>query len=82
MKEAWSLHTVEKDWTRPTLLNFNDWLKDKAEAHKRMKVSSAKPKAGESVSTVTRTKTGAKVFAATSSSAPSLELQPRQPECN
>ena len=28
MKEAWSLHTVKKDWTRPTLLDFNDWLKD------------------------------------------------------
>ena len=71
MKEAWSLHTVKKDWTRPTPLEFNDWLKDKAEAHERMKVSSAKPKADESAPTVTRTKTGAKVFAAASSSAPS-----------
>ena len=71
MKEAWSLHTVKKDWTRPTLLDFNDWLKDKAEAHERMKVSSAKPKGDQSALTVTRTKTGAKVFAAASSSAPS-----------
>ena len=67
MKEAWSLHTVKKDWSRPTLLDFNDWLKEKAEAHERMKMSSAKPKADESAPTVTRTKTGAKV----SSSAPS-----------
>ena len=36
-----------------------------------MKVSSVKPNADDSLSTVTRTKTGAKVFAATSSSAPS-----------
>ena len=71
MKEAWSLHTVKKDWSRPTLLDFNEWLKDKAEAHERIKVSSAKPKADESASTVTRTKTGAKVFATASSSAPS-----------
>ena len=71
MKEAWSLHTVKKDWSRPTLLDFNDWLKDKAEAQESMKVSSAKPKVDESAPTVTRTKTGAKVFAAASSSAPS-----------
>ena len=71
MKEAWSLHTVKKNSTRLTLLDFNDWLEDKAEAHERMKVSSGKPKADESVSTVTRTKSGTKVFAATSSSAPS-----------
>ena len=82
MKEAWSLHTVKKDWTRPTLLDFNDWLEDKAEAHERMKMSSGKPKAEKSAPTVTRTKTGAKVFAAASSSAPSLELQPRQLDCN
>ena len=71
MKEAWSLHTMKQDWTRLTLLDFKDWLKDKAEAHERMKMSSAKPKADESAPTVTRTKTGAKVFAAASSSAPS-----------
>ena len=46
-------------------------MEDKAEAYERMKVSSAKPKADESASTVTRTKTGAKVFNAASSSAPS-----------
>ena len=71
MKEAWSLLTVKKDLTRPSLLDFNDWLKAKAEAHERMKVSPGKPEADKSVSTVTRTKTGTKVFAATSSSAPS-----------
>ena len=44
MKEAWSMHTVKKDLSRPTLLNFNEWLKDKAEAHERMKVPATKPK--------------------------------------
>ena len=67
MKEAWSLHTVKKDWTRTILLDFNDWER----AHERTKGSSAKPKVDESASTVTRTKTGAKAFAAASSSSPS-----------
>ena len=37
MKEAWSLHTVRRTLDRPTLIDFNDCLKDKAEAHERMK---------------------------------------------
>ena len=71
MKEAWSMHIVKKDWSRPTLLNFNEWLKDKAEAHERMKISTTKSKSEENAQSVTRTKTGAKVFAAASSSASS-----------
>ena len=71
MKEAWSMHTVKKGWSRPTLLDLNDWLKDKAEAHERMKVSTIKPNSEDSAQSVTRTKTGAKVFAAASSSASS-----------
>ena len=71
MKEAWSMHTVKKDWSRPTLLDFNDLLKDKAEAHERMKVSTTKPKSEDSTQSVTRTKTGAKVFAAASPNASS-----------
>ena len=31
LKEAWSMHTVRHDWQRPTLLDFNNWLKEKAE---------------------------------------------------
>ena len=70
LKEAWSMHTVKKKWDRPTLLEFNEWLKDKAEAHERMKLSAGKPKTEDSntPSNVTRTKTGAKVFASTSGS--------------
>ena len=62
MKEASSMHTVKKDWSRPTLLDFNEWLKDKAEAHERMNVSATKHKNDESAPSVTRTKTGAKVL--------------------
>ena len=42
MKESWSLFTVKKHWVKPTLLDFNDWLKEKAEAHDLMKQSATK----------------------------------------
>ena len=63
------MHTVKKNWDCPTLLEFNDWLKDKSEAHERMKLSSGKPKIENSnlPANVLRTRTGTKVFASTSS---------------
>ena len=66
MKEAWELHTVRRSLDRPTLIDFNDWLKDKAEAHERKKSlpSTAKHEESNNV-TVTKTKTASKVFAAT-----------------
>ena len=84
MKEAWSMHTVKKDWSRPTLLDFNEWLKDKAEAHERMKVSATKLKNDESAPSVTRTKTGAKVFAsaATSASSNGNGIKPNRVQLN
>ena len=39
MNESWSLHSVKKIWRQPTVLDFNDWLRDKAEAHELMRVS-------------------------------------------
>ena len=41
------MHTVKRDLSRPTLIDFNDWLKDKAEAHERMKSATRKPKVEE-----------------------------------
>ena len=35
LKEDWSMHTVRHNWQRTTLLDFNNWLKEKAEAHER-----------------------------------------------
>ena len=68
LKEAWSMNTVKRNLDRPTLIHFNDWLKEKAEAHERMKAASSKPRSEEvPVTTVTKTKTGTKVFAATTS---------------
>ena len=65
------MHAVKKDWSRPTLLDFNEWLKDKSEAHERMKVSATKPKNDEKAPSISRTKFGAKVFASAASSASS-----------
>ena len=68
MKEAWSMHTVKRSLDRPTLIDFNDWLKDKAEAHERMKMASGKSKSDDVASTnATKTKTSSKVFATTTS---------------
>ena len=39
MKESWSLFTVKKHWVKLTLLDFNVWLKEKAEAHDLMEQS-------------------------------------------
>ena len=45
LREQWSMYTVVKDMLQPTLIDLNDWLKRKSEAHERMNVSGAsKPK--------------------------------------
>ena len=60
MKKAWSMHTVKLNWDPPTPIDFNDWLKDKAEADERMKAASGKPKAEENTTeSVKKTKIGA-----------------------
>ena len=70
MKEAWTLNTVMKDWSRPSLVEFNDWLKNKAEAHERMKASAGKAKPEDSSISLMRCTNGTKVVGS-SSSAPS-----------
>ena len=68
MNEAWSMHTVKRSLDQPTLIDFNEWLKDKAEAHERMKTASGKPKSDENPQpSVNKTKTTSRVFAATTS---------------
>ena len=37
MKKSWSLFTVQKHWEKPNILDFSDWLKQKAEAYDLMK---------------------------------------------
>ena len=55
-KEAWAMHTVKRNWSRPTLLDFNDWLKGKAEALEMMKVTSSKVKSDENFTAVTKSR--------------------------
>ena len=82
LKESWSLHTLKKGWLRPSLLDFNFCLQEKAEAHDRMQFGSAiKPK-GEPKSTTTKLKTATKIFAsATESTTPSTGTNELCPVC-
>ena len=69
LKESWSLHTVKKDFIRPTMLDFNDWLKERAEGHDRMKTTSFRSKPEETNSSgAVETRTSSKVFASSSKS--------------
>ena len=72
--EQWSIHTVVKDMLRPTLIDFNDWLKQKAKVHERMNVSGAnKPKVKKS-----KGKTNSKSLSATAAATGStLSTTPR-----
>ena len=61
LKETWPMHTVWHNWQRPTLLDFNDWLKEKAEGHERLRVLNSKAKNEDPIKPKTT-----KVFAANS----------------
>ena len=64
LKESWSLFTVTKYWVKPTLLDFNDWLKEKAEAHDLMKQTSSKARTEDNTNSVVKTKVASGTFAA------------------
>ena len=49
LKEAWSMYIVRHNWQRPTLLDFNKWLKKNAEGHERLRVLNYKAKNEEPV---------------------------------
>ena len=66
MKKSWLLFTVKKHWVKPTLLDFNDWLKQKAEAQDLMKQSANKAKTKDNSTSVAKTETASKVFASVS----------------
>ena len=66
MKESWSPFTVKKHWVKHTLLDFNDWLNEKAEAHDLMKQSATKARYEDNSTSVTKTKTASKVVATNS----------------
>ena len=63
MKESWSFHTVKRSLYAPSLIDFNHWLEDKAEALERMHLSS---NFNRNQDNSVRTKTNVKMFAANS----------------
>ena len=63
MKHSRSLFTVQMQWAKPKLLDFNDWLKQKAEAHNLVKQSSPKAKSEESINSLVKTKVSSRTFA-------------------
>ena len=79
MKESWSLFTVKKRWVKPTLLDFNDWLKEKAEAHDLMKNTATKARTEDTNNSVTRSKVASKAFAANTQQKSNPKPQQRSP---
>ena len=68
LKESWSLFTVKKHWVKPTLLDFNDWLKEKAKADDLMKQTSSKARTEDNTNSVVKTKVASRTFAANTQS--------------
>ena len=68
LKESWSLFTVNKHWVKPALLDFNDWLKEKAGAHELMKQTSSKARTEDNTNSVVKTKVVSRTFAANTQS--------------
>ena len=62
MKESWSLFTGKNYWVKPTLLDFNDWLKEKSEAHDLMKQTSLKAKTEDNTNSVVKTEIASRKF--------------------
>ena len=55
---------MKKHWVKPTLLDLNDWLKEKAEAHDLMKQTSSKARTEDNTNSVVKTKVASRTFAA------------------
>ena len=76
MKESWSLFTIKKHWVKPTLLDFSDWLQEKAEAHNLRKQSVTRAWPEDINTSITRTKTLSKVFASNSQQSQTKKQMP------
>ena len=76
LKEAWSMHTVRHRWQRPTRLELNNWLKEKAEGHEKLGVLNSKAKNEEPVKSKTT-----KVFAAISQVTSKAQVKFKFPRC-
>ena len=78
-KEACSMQTVSvrRQWHRPTLLDFNEWLKEKSEGHERLKTINSKGKSEEPV----KQKVGTKMFASNAKVSDKTKEKPKFPPC-
>ena len=72
------MQTVRRKWHRPTLLNFNEWLKEKAEGHERLKTISSKGKSEEPM----KQKVGTKMFASNAKVSDKTKKKPKFPPCS
>ena len=79
MKESWSLYTVKKHWVIPTLLDFNDWLKEKAKAHDLMRNTAFKARTEDTNNSVTRSNVASKAFAANTQHKSNVKPQQSSP---
>ena len=75
LMKAWSMQTVRRQWHRPTLLDFNEWLKEKAEGHEMLKTINSKVKSEEPV----KQKVGRKVFASNAKMSDKTKEKPKFP---
>ena len=78
LKEAWSMQTVRRQWHRLTLLDFNEWLKEKAEGHERLKTINSKVKSEEPV----KQKVGTEVFGSNAKVSDKTKEKPKFPPCS
>ena len=78
LKEAWSIQIVRSQWHRTTLLDFNEWPKEKAEGHKRLKTINSRGKSEEPV----KQKVGTKVFANNAMVSDKTKEKPKIPACS
>ena len=76
LNEAWSMNTDRHNWQRPSLLDFNKWLKEKAEGHERLRILNSKSKNEEPVKPKTT-----KVFAASSQVTSKAQDKSKFPPC-
>ena len=86
LKESWSLFTVKKHWVKPTLLDFNDWFKENAEAYDLMKQTPSKARTEDNTNSVVKTKVASRTSAANTQSKgtqrpASTSATPPNPRC-
>ena len=62
MKESWALLTMKRSLHQPSLLNFNDWQAEKAEAHERMRANTPKNRNQENQANAGLSKTVTKIL--------------------